>query len=391
MVTRLSPDAVVASCDGAVGAYVHVPFCASICPFCPYNKVPARADLADRYFSSLATEIAWYADALRHSGRTAFTSLYVGGGTPTLYPDELARIVAAVPVTGERAVEVLPLHGTPERLQALRDAGITAVSVGAQSFHDEVLRRLRRPHDAAASRAAVRNARAQFECVDVDLIVDVAWEDDPALRGAFLLDAQRCFEIGVEQVSTYPLMRFGYTPFGTAQHDRRREHELLHQVTDVAQRYGYERRSVWTFNRRDASAYTSITRRRFIGMGAGSASFTGRDFYVNHFGLDAYCADVEGGRLPVARWLHLGRVAGGLYDAFWQAYAGSIAGHRLGRRGFDVYHDLERLVTYQLIEPLWAQMLAEHGDDAGWATPEQARHARAWTLASDLWERPRVA
>ncbi len=370
---------------------MHVPFCASICPFCPYNKVRARDDLARRYFTSLATEISWYAEALRHSGRTAFTSLYVGGGTPTLYPDELARVIAVVPVTGERAVEVLPLHGTPERLAQLHAAGITAVSVGAQSFHDEVLRRLRRPHDAAASRSAVRNARAQFECVDVDLIVDVAWEDDPALRRAFLHDAESCFELGVEQVSTYPLMRFGYTPFGTAEHDHRTEHELLHQVTEVAQRYGYERRSVWTFNRRDASAYTSITRRRFTGMGAGSASFTGRDFYVNHFGLDAYCADVEGGRLPVARWLHLGRVAGGLYDAFWQAYAGSIAGHRLGRRGFDVYHDLERLVTYQLIEPLWAQMLAEHGDDAGWATPERARHARAWTIASNLWERPRAA
>jgi oxygen-independent coproporphyrinogen-3 oxidase len=186
-------------------------------------------------------------------------------------------------------------------------------------------------------------------------------------------------------------MRFGYTPFGTAQHEHRREHDLLQRVTTLAERYGYERRSVWTFNRRDAAAYTSITRRRFIGMGAGSASFTGRDFYLNHFGLAPYWGDVEAGRLPVARWLHLGRLAGGLYDAFWQAYAGSVAGHRLGRRGFDLYHDVERLVTYQLIEPLWAQMLAEHGDDAGWATPEKARSGRAWSLASALLERPRAA
>ncbi len=391
MVTRLNPDTVVGSCDGDVGAYVHVPFCATICPFCPYNKVRARDDLADRYFPALMTEMAWYTDALRRSGRTAFTSLYVGGGTPTLYPQALARVVDALPVTGERAVEVLPLHGTPERLGALRDAGITAVSIGAQSFHDAALRRLRRPHDAAASLSAVRAARETFDCVDVDLITDVAWEDDHSLRGAFLRDAERCFDMGVEQVSTYPLMRFGYTPFGSAQHERRREHDLLHRLTTVAERYGYERRSVWTFNRRDASAYTSITRRRFIGMGAGSASFTGQDFYVNHFGLDAYWCDVEASRLPVARWLHLGRVAGALYDAFWQAYAGSLAGHRLGRRGYDLYHDIERLVTYQLIEPLWAQMLAEHGPSAGWATPERARHGRAWALASAVWERPRAA
>jgi menaquinone C8-methyltransferase len=389
--TILSPASVVQACDGDVGAYVHVPFCSSICPFCPYNKVRARDDLAERYFSSLDTEIGWYAHALRDSGRTAFTSLYIGGGTPTLYPDALARVIDAVPASGERAIEVLPLHGTPERLRTLRAAGVTAVSIGAQSFHDEVLHRLRRPHDAAASLAAVREARATFDCVDVDLITDVAWEDDPSLRGAFLLDVERCFQLEVEQVSTYPLMRFGYTPFGTAQHERRREHDLLHRVTSVAERYGYERRSVWTFNRRDAAAYTSITRRRFIGMGAGSASFTGRDFYLNHFGLPPYWTDVEAGRLPVARWLHLGRLAGGLYDAFWQAYAGSVAGHRLGRRGFDLYHDVERLITYQLIEPLWAQMLAEHGDDAGWVTPEKARSSRAWSLASALLERPRAA
>lgn len=390
MTARLGPDQVVASCERAIGAYVHVPFCSTICPFCPYNKVLARDDLAEAYFASLDTEMAWYTDALRRSGRDAFTSLYIGGGTPTLYPTALARIVAALPVDGEVAVEVLPLHGTPQRLDELHDAGITAVSIGAQSFHDGVLRRLRRPHDAAASRRAVRAAVERFDTVDVDLIVDVAWEDDPVLAGAFLRDVAECFAIGVDQVSTYPLMRFGYTPFGVARHDRRREHVVLHQVTALAEASGYTRRSVWTFNRTASSQYTSITRRRFIGMGAGAASFTGQDFYVNHFSLDAFADDVDAGRLPIARWLHLGRVAGRAYDVFWQAYAGQVAGHRLGARAFDAYHDLERLVTYQLIEPLWAQMLAEHGD-VGWAAPGKARSGRVWDMVSALAERPRVA
>lgn len=389
MTARLSPDAVMSACDGAIGAYVHVPFCSTICPFCPYNKVRARDDLAQRYFSALGEEMAWYSAALERSGRTAFTSLYIGGGTPTLYPRALARVIESLPVAGEVAVEVLPLHGSPQGLDDLREAGVSAVSIGAQSFHDEVLHRLRRPHDAAASRSAVRNAIGRFDTVDVDLIVDVAWEKDPALAGAFLADVAECFATGVDQVSTYPLMRFGYTPFGTAEHDRRREHALLHEVTRLAEDAGYERRSVWTFNRRDAAAYTSITRRRFIGMGAGSASFTGRDFYVNHFSLDAYAADVGGNRLPIARWLHLGRAAGCAYDAFWQAYAGQIAGHRLGDRAFDFYHDLERLVTYQLIEPLWAQMLAEH-DDLDWAAPGRGRDSHVWNVASALLERPRA-
>lgn len=425
----LSVAQVVASFDGPVGAYVHVPFCGRICPFCPYNKVVAEESLARRYFAALRQEVDEYVAARDEP----FTSVYVGGGTPTLYPDDLADLLARIPVSGERAVEVLPTHATPEGLDRLAAAGFTAVSIGAQSFHDGVLRQLRRPHDAAAARAGVENSLGRFACVDVDLIFDVAWQDDQA----FLDDLGTCFELGVDQVSTYPLMRFGYTPFGTARHDRGREHDVLRKATGLAESRGYERQSVWTFNRPGSAPYTSITRRRFLGMGAGSSSFAGRDFYVNHFGVATYIDAVGSGRPPIARWLRLGRWGGGAYDAFWEAYAGRVDprvleeaygpafaavtrallgplrlagdlrkerdGYHLTRKGFDVYHDLERAITYQLIEPLWAEMLAEHQSAEGpacatddrvvpagharWARPGEARTGRAWALARRLLER----
>ena len=421
----LSPGDVVGMLDGPAGAYVHVPFCERICPFCPYNKVVPRGDQPSRYFRALTAEVDLYLGA-GAGGSDGFTSLYVGGGTPTLFPEQLADLLARIPVVGERAIEVLPTHGTPQRLDDLRDMGFTAVSIGAQSFSDVVLHHLRRPHDAAQARAAVRAAVGRFALVDVDLIVDV--ELDDRLAGAFLRDLEECFVLGADQVSTYPLMRFGYTPFGRAQHDRRREHEVLEEATRVAHAHGYERRSVWTFNRRRAATYTSITRRRFLGMGAGSSSFLGRDFLVNHFGVETYIDSVGTGALPVARWLRLGVGGGIAYDAFWQAYAGRIspavlgqtygrwsqgievalaplvAGglvRRVGRgptasyevtpRGFARYHDLERWVTYQLIEPLWGQMLAEHGREgaqAKWASPGAHRGSRVWQLASRLMERP---
>ena len=413
------PADVVALLDGPAGAYVHVPFCDRICPFCPYNKVVPRVGQPERYFQALRAEVGRYLDA----GAGGFTSLYVGGGTPTLFPDLLADIVAAIDVTGERAIEVLPTHATPQRLDALAALGFTAVSIGAQSFSDEVLRHLRRPHDAVAAQAAVANAVGRFALVDVDLIVDVEYDDQHA--GTFLRDLGACFEAGADQVSTYPLMRFGYTPFGRAKHDRKREHEVLAEATRIAARHGYERRSVWTFNRRNAPAYTSITRRRFLGFGAGSSSFLGRDFLVNHFGVETYIAAVEAGELPIARRLHLGAVGGLAYDAFWQAYAGRLclpaldasyrgwsalarpalavlrAGDLVGAgsdgcfpltpRGFDRYHDLERWVTYHLIEPLWAEMLAEHdreGGRASWVAPTAARRGLLWAAVSRLMEQP---
>jgi len=429
----LTAAEVLAGADGRLGAYVHIPFCSSICPFCPYNKVLADDALARRYVAALCAEIGWYVQAAERAGLTPFTSLYLGGGTPTLYPRAIGAVIAAVPVSGERAVEVLPTHATPDRLDELAGFGVDSVSIGAQSFHDEVLRRLRRPHDAATARIAVSTALGRFDCVDVDLIVDVAWDagrvSGTGLAGAFLADLVTCFELGVDQVSTYPLMRFGYTPFGTARHDRRREHAVLAEAAALAEAAGYQRRSVWTFNRRGSRPYTSITRRRYVGWGAGATSFTGRDYYVEHFGVRSYAQDVEQGRLPIARHLRLGRWGGAGYDAFWQAYAGGVdvaalqadfgpavglaarallapglligdvrrtrRGVALAGHGWDRYHDLERAVTYHLIEPLWAQMLAEHAREsppsscrARWARPERGRRSRSWALTCRAFERP---
>jgi oxygen-independent coproporphyrinogen-3 oxidase len=316
-----------------------------------------------------------------------FPSLYVGGGTPTLCLDELAPLLGRLPVTGERAVEVLPLHMTPSGAQRLADLGFDYVSLGVQSFDPAVLRRLRRPGSPASNRQAVETALGRFACIDVDLIFDSAYDDPQTL----LDDLAICFGYGVDQVSTYPLMRFGYTPFGKGRHERRSEHALLHRATELAAAHGYERRSVWTYNRLGSPSYTSITRSYYLGLGAGAASFAGRVFWVNHFGLRQYHQAISDGHLPVARLARLPRTAAAAYRAFWQAYTGALPvdggdeqlDHPLAawlwrtavlfgwcerrgdavvltRSGYDHYHDLERWVTYHLIEPLWAELMEEH-------------------------------
>jgi hypothetical protein len=276
---------------------------------------------------------------------------------------------------------------TPGGARRMRELGFDFVSLGVQSFNRSVLQRLRRPGTPEASRSAIEAAVEHFECVDVDLIFDAAY-DDPAI---LLDDLAECFRFEVEQVSTYPLMRFGYTPFGKGRHDRRAEHRLLRAATDLATAHGYERRSVWTFNREGSPAYTSITRPSFLGLGAGAASFAGRVFFVNHFGLDQYRCALDAGSLPVAQMVRLSGSAAAAYRSFWQAYTGAMPLHpddpllshpvslavrelsrlcgwarrvddrvALTRVGYDRYHDAERWVTYHLIEPLWGDLMAEH-------------------------------
>jgi len=388
-------DDVIASFPPAFGAYLHVPFCTRICPFCPYNKVPDDQALASRYFAALRREVDSYVAAMQ---QRPFTSLYVGGGTPTLHLDGIARAIDSLSVTGERAIEVLPTHATPERLATLAAMGFTHISLGVQSFNDDVLRHLKRPTTASDNLRAVANASGRFACVDVDLIFDVAAER----QDVFLADVERCFAAGVDQLSTYPLMRFGYTPFGKGGHDARTEHEALARAAELARHWGYERRSVWTFHRPSSPSYTSITRPAFLGLGAGSASFTGESFLVNEFALPRYLARLDAGKLPIAREFHLPRAAAAAYTAFWQTYAGRLdpsllrtmygpgaatvvtglfralgvaglaqAGERgftLTPRGLDGFHDLERFVTYAFIEPLWEEMLG--GEPGSAASPD---------------------
>ena len=210
------PDVVLAGFPEPPGLYLHVPFCTSICPFCPYNKVRYDAPLVERYFAALGRELDLYGAAATEP----FGSIYIGGGTPTLCLDQLADLLTRIDAVGERAIEVLPNHMTEQLAERLVEIGITHVSIGAQSFDSQVLRHLRRPNTVAINRRALDVAIGRFECVDVDLMFDVGYQEPEVL----LDDLRTCFDAGVDQVSTYPVMRFGYTPFGKADHDRRAEH-----------------------------------------------------------------------------------------------------------------------------------------------------------------------
>jgi menaquinone C8-methyltransferase len=390
----LRPEEVLDSFVAPFGLYLHVPFCKSICPFCPYNKVLVRDALRAPYFDALRRELDLYrASSLR------FESLYVGGGTPSLCLDDVGRVVASLDVAHERAIEVMPNHVTPRAATRIRGLGFDYVSLGIQSFDAGMLRHLGRLNTADDNRRALALAVGEFACVNADLVFDVAFVEPDV----FLGDFETCCRAGADQISTYPLMHFGFTPFGSAAHDPRAEHELLRRTCELARGLGYERRSVWTFNRIGGPLYASIARECYLGCGAGAATFTGRDFFVDHFALAPYEAALAAGRLPLARRARLDPVRAALYYAFWQLYAPGIDLRRFERlfpgarrvtpvlsvlralallelregrlhlteRGFDRYHDLERAVTYLLIEPLWEELLAEH------PAPDRPRHRAA--------------
>lgn len=188
----------------AIGLYVHIPFCASRCPYCDFATAPAGTALRGHYLRALATEIAREGLSL---GRPRVATVYVGGGTPSLLePAEVEALGAAL----DRAFELTPDEFTFEanpatldraRLSAWRALGATRISLGAQSFADSALAALGRTHAAADIAPAVTAARSIGLDVSCDLIfgkpgeTEALWERD--------LDA--ALALTPDHLSAYPL------------------------------------------------------------------------------------------------------------------------------------------------------------------------------------------
>lgn len=155
------------------GLYVHVPFCSAICHYCNFNRGLLDAGLKTRYVNAVVRHL----DA--EATGDAVDTIYLGGGTPSLLSvAEMQRILDAC----RRAFVVAPdaeitIEANPETvdvglLSGFREAGVTRLSFGVQSFRDDDLQRLGRIHDAARARRAVADARsAGFDNLSLDLMM----------------------------------------------------------------------------------------------------------------------------------------------------------------------------------------------------------------------------
>ena len=193
-----------------ISVYVHIPFCTYKCGYCDFNAYAGLEPLIPAYCDAVVAEIGGYAGVL--AGREIATVGF-GGGTPSEMPAEgiaavLDALRAAAPVaTGaEVTLEANPGTLTGEHLAGLRAAGVTRLSLGAQSFEAGELRFLDRIHSPEATASALRLARAAgFESVNLDLMYGLpgqtmaAWE--ASLRSAIALapDHISCYCLTVEE------------------------------------------------------------------------------------------------------------------------------------------------------------------------------------------------
>ncbi len=169
-----------------LGLYVHIPFCVERCQYCYYLSHAGKSRRhMDEYVDALANELRLYRDTPAMSNRNV-CFVYFGGGTPSLLPDEtlarlLDRLQLIAPWTAAEEVcfECAPKTATASKMSILRDNGVTRLSLGVQTFNDDVLRQNGRVHLAADVDRAYEAIRgAGFPVVNVDLIVGLVGETE---------------------------------------------------------------------------------------------------------------------------------------------------------------------------------------------------------------------
>jgi oxygen-independent coproporphyrinogen-3 oxidase len=191
--------------SGALGLYLHVPFCRTRCRYCDFYRVGENRARMDRFMAALAREI----DGLSEWHGRRVETVFFGGGTPSLLePGEIGEVLArverrfALAAGAEVTVEGNPSDLTRARLAGLRAAGVTRLSIGAQSFVARELTLLGRRHGAGRVAEVVDDARAAgFDALSLDLMIGIPGQTD----GSFAASLSRALELAPDHLSLYLL------------------------------------------------------------------------------------------------------------------------------------------------------------------------------------------
>jgi oxygen-independent coproporphyrinogen-3 oxidase len=195
--------------------YIHIPFCKHRCAYCDFNTYAGQENSIPAYVDALIREIEFVGS---HAERMSVHTVFFGGGTPSLlsapqFDSIMEALNAAFTFTADAEVTIEANPGTvsPEKLTAIRAAGINRISFGVQSTNTEELRMLEREHDFFTVIEAVSTARkAGFDNLNLDLIYGLP---EQSLQ-TWQTTLQRIVELHPEHISAYALTLEHGTPFG---------------------------------------------------------------------------------------------------------------------------------------------------------------------------------
>jgi menaquinone C8-methyltransferase len=280
--------------------YLHIPFCEELCPYCSFHRVIFTEPLTRRYFKALHREIKIY-----HEKGYKFEGIYVGGGTPTVLIDELAETLNLArelfPIK-DISVETNPNHLTPGNIEVLQKSAVKRLSVGVQTFNDDLLKKIGRYEKYGSGKVIaerLKNTQGSFETLNADMIFNFPGQTPELLDE----DLSVLLNLNMEQITFYPLMISSLTQeimektMGGV--DFRGEQKLYELIVRRLEKY-YDFSSAWCFSRKESLIDEYVVDfEEYAGLGSGAIGYLHGTCYSNTFDIERYIATLTSGNLPL--------------------------------------------------------------------------------------------
>jgi oxygen-independent coproporphyrinogen-3 oxidase len=284
-------------------AYIHIPFCVKKCVYCDFlsfefstAKSAKTADEHGAYVRALINEIR-----VADFSETKIDTVYIGGGTPTALPSyflcEIIRCVKELPLlpNAEITVEANPGTLDAEYLYALKENGVTRLSIGLQSTHEDLLRTIGRIHMKEEFTKNFRAARkAGFDNISVDLMFSLPRQ---TMR-QWYETLSEVIALSPEHISAYSLTPAEKTPLWTQIEngevilpDEKTDREMYHEARKILMQAGYVHYEISNFakpNRESRHNINCWTMKPYIGFGLGAHSFDGTARWHNAENINDY-------------------------------------------------------------------------------------------------------
>ncbi|MBP2654655.1 MAG: coproporphyrinogen oxidase [Firmicutes bacterium] len=313
--------------------YIHIPFCEEMCTYCSFHRVTFRENLTRAYFAALRKEILLY----KEEGYN-FGALYIGGGTPTVLIDELVATIELIKkcfsIT-EISVETNPNHLDMEKMIILKEAGVGRLSVGVQSFDDDILKATDRYHKYGSGEQIInkiKEIQGLFKTLNVDMIFNFPTQTEKMLQR----DLDIILDLKVDQVTFYPLMVSTTTrkdierKLGTIKDERGRRY---YEIITTTLKSEYRASTAWCFARDEflIDEYV-VNYEEYAGIGSGAFGYLNGTVYANLFDIPEYIRQVQQGKYPITARRDCNPQSAILYDFMMQFFGLSIDLSHLWRK-----------------------------------------------------------
>lgn len=283
--------------------YLHIPFCEELCPYCSFHRVRFEKDLTQEYFRALTQEIKLY----REKGYN-FTGIYAGGGTPTVLINELANLLQyareSFPIRSI-SVETNPNHLTDQNIAILQQAGVNRLSVGVQTFHNDLLKKIGRYEKYGSGEVIAEklgSIQGCFDTVNADMMFNFPTQTITMLNE----DLDILVKLKMEQITFYPLMvstitqqlmeaTMGSVEFG-------REKKLYKLIIRQLEK-DYDSSSAWCFSHKKHTGRLIdeyvVDYDEYAGLGSGAIGYLHGVCYANTFDISKYIKALQQNKLPL--------------------------------------------------------------------------------------------